>query len=142
MAQEPEWQPRVRQLALSLPHDEAEALSPWLSRLGIATVSNAVDTLQAEVDEQGLYYWAWQGESWVPGTIITLLQPRLTPEQPIAGTQPGLGMRVLLVEDHDVNRELISLQLGQLGASVITAANSARLKLVIPFPPPDDRECR
>ena len=123
VAQEPEWQPRVRQLALSLPHDEAEALSPWLSRLGIATVSNAVDTLQAEVDEQGLYYWAWQGESWVPGTIITLLQPRLTPEQPVAGTQPGLGMRVLLVEDHDVNRELISLQLGQLGASVITAAN-------------------
>ncbi|MGL5608914.1 MAG: Hpt domain-containing response regulator, partial [Aeromonas veronii] len=55
--------------------------------------------------------------------IITLLQPRLTPDQPVAGTQPGLGMRVLLVEDHDVNRELISLQLGQLGASVITAAN-------------------
>ncbi|MFQ1763088.1 response regulator [Aeromonas veronii] len=121
--QEPDWQPNVRQLALSLTHDEAQALSPWLSRLGIATVSNAVDTLQAEVDEKGLYYWAWQGESWVPGTIITLLQPRLTPDQPVAGTQPGLGMRVLLVEDHDVNRELISLQLGQLGASVITAAN-------------------
>ncbi|XEI34547.1 transporter substrate-binding domain-containing protein [Aeromonas veronii] len=121
--QEPDWQPKVRQLALSLPHDEAQALSPWLSRLGIATFSNAVDTLQAEVDEQGLYHWAWQGESWVPGTIITLLQPRLTPGQSVAGTQPGRGMRVLLVEDHDVNRELISLQLGQLGASVITAAN-------------------
>ncbi|MFM7968553.1 response regulator [Aeromonas sp. A-5] len=33
------------------------------------------------------------------------------------------GMRVLLVEDHDVNRELISMQLGQLGAKVISAAN-------------------
>lgn len=121
--QEPDWQPRVRQLAISLPHDEAQRLSAWLGRLGIAIVSNAVDTLQAEVDEKGLYYWAWQGESWVPGTIITLLQPRLNPAQPAVGTQPGLGIRVLLVEDHDVNRELISLQLGQLGASVITAAN-------------------
>ncbi|WP_033138680.1 response regulator [Aeromonas finlandensis] len=121
--QEPDWQPKVRQLAISLPRDEAQALSPWLSRLGIVTVSNAVDTLQAEVDDKGLYYWAWQGESWVPGTIITLLQPRLTPGQPVAGSQPGLGMRVLLVEDHVVNRELISLQLGQLGASVVTAAD-------------------
>lgn len=123
--QETDWQPRVRQLELSLPVDEVEALSPWLNRLGIAIVSNAPDTLQAEVDEQGLYHWSWQGESWVPGTIITLLQPRLTSDQPVASTQPGLGMRVLLVEDHDVNRELISLQLGQLGARVITAANGA-----------------
>ncbi|WP_068978895.1 response regulator [Aeromonas sp. EERV15] len=121
--QKPDWQPKVRQLALSLPHDEAQNIAAWLTRFGIVTASNAHHKLQAEVDEQGLYYWAWQGESWVPGTIITLLQPRLIPGQPVAGTQPGLGMRVLLVEDHDVNRELISLQLGQLGATVVTAAN-------------------
>ncbi|MFB2864755.1 response regulator [Aeromonas sp. MdU4] len=123
MQQEPDWQPKVRQLALSLPCDEVERLSPWLTRFGIATVSSAADTLQAEMDERGLYHWTWQGEPWVPGTIISLLQPRLAPGQSLSGTQPGLGMTVLLVEDHDVNRELISLQLGQLGASVVTAAN-------------------
>lgn len=121
--QEPDWQPRVRQLALSLPRAEAQRLAPWLGRFGIACDSRAVDRLQGLRDEQGLSYWSWQGESWVPGTIITLLQPRLTPGQPVSGPRPGLGMRVLLAEDHDVNRELISMQLGQLGASVITAAN-------------------
>lgn len=121
--QEMDWQPRVRQLSLSLPPDEVLVVTPWLYRFGIHVDSRAVDLLQAEKDEENLYHWSWQGASWVPGTIISLFQPRISSEQPLGDMQPGLGMRVLLVEDHDVNRELISLQLGQLGASVVSAAN-------------------
>lgn len=121
--QEMDWQPRVRQLSLSLPPDEVLVVTPWLYRFGIHVDSRAVDLLQAEKDEESLYHWSWQGASWVPGTIISLFQPRISSEQPLGDMQPGLGMRVLLVEDHDVNRELISLQLGQLGASVVSAAN-------------------
>lgn len=121
--QEMDWQPRVRQLSLSLPPDEVLVITPWLYRFGIHVDSRAVDLLQAEKDEESLYHWSWQGASWVPGTIISLFQPRISSEQPLGDMQPGLGMRVLLVEDHDVNRELISLQLGQLGASVVSAAN-------------------
>ncbi|QSR73773.1 ATP-binding protein [Aeromonas jandaei] len=117
------WQPKVRELALSLPPDEVKQLAPWLARFGVEVSGVANHRLQAQVDEKGFYYWEWQGEPWVPGTVINLLQPRLDVAEPSSATRPGLGMRVLLVEDHDVNRELIKLQLGQLGAEVLTAAN-------------------
>ncbi|WP_421199099.1 response regulator [Aeromonas enteropelogenes] len=121
--QTPYWQPEVRQLALVMPSDEAEPLIPWLARLGVNVAPDAADVLEARQDERGLWHWQWAGESWVPGTLISLLQPQWVSDEPVADLQPGLNIRVLLVEDHDVNRELITLQLRQLGARVVGAAN-------------------
>ncbi len=59
--QEMDWQPRVRQLSLSLPPDEVLVVTPWLYRFGIHVDSRAVDLLQAEKDEENLYHWSWQG---------------------------------------------------------------------------------
>ena len=61
---------------------------------------------------------------------VSLLQPRLVRGAEEITDLPGAGRRVLLVEDHEVNRMLISMQLGQLGARVLSAANG-RLALEI-----------
>jgi CheY-like chemotaxis protein len=86
--------------------------------------------LAVTLDEQGLSAWSWQGEPWIPGSVVSLLQPRLVQGGGEVADLPGAGMRVLLVEDHEVNRVLISMQLSQLGARVLSAANG-RLALDI-----------
>ncbi len=123
------WQPRVKQLSLQLPAQELAYIRAWLAAFGITEDASA-PVLGAFEDEQGLRAWSWQGEPWIPGSVISLLQPRLAQEGEEIADLPGAGMRVLLVEDHEVNRVLISMQLGQLGARVLSAANG-RLALDI-----------
>ncbi len=123
------WQPRVKRLSLQLPPEEQAYLRPWLAELGVAEDGMAPG-LGVLVDERGLRAWSWQGEPWIPGSVVSLLQPRLAQAGEEIRDLPGAGLRVLLVEDHEVNRVLISMQLGQLGARVLSAANG-RLALDI-----------
>lgn len=118
----PRWRPRVSSVHVVLDGAERDYLLPWLGELDLPD-DPAGPVLSARQDEQGLRYWDWQGEPWVPGSVVSLLQPRLVPSAQGMITLPGQGMRVLLVEDHEVNRVLISMQLTQLGAQVISAAN-------------------
>ena len=101
----------------------------WLAEFGVTEEATAPG-LAATQDEQGLRAWSWQGEPWIPGAVVSLLQPRLVQGSGEVADLPGAGMRVLLVEDHEVNRVLISMQLSQLGARVLSAANG-RLALEI-----------
>lgn len=123
------WQPRVNALSLRLAGAELEYMRRWLVEIG---VSEDLDgpCLSVELDERGLRYWSWQGEPWIPGSVVSLLQPRLASEGGEIADLPGAGMRILLVEDHEVNRVLIGMQLSQLGAEVLSAANG-RLALDI-----------
>lgn len=116
------WQPRVGALNLQLAGEELDYMRAWLVEFGIHEAADA-PCLSAERDERGLRHWYWQGEPWIPGSVISLLQPRLSHGSEDVSTRPGAGMRVLLVEDHEVNRVLISMQLSQLGAEVLSAAN-------------------
>ncbi len=125
----PRWQPRVASVNIQLNDAERAYLVPWLGELGL-TEDPAGPLLRAAEDDQGLRYWDWQGEPWVPGSVVSLLQPRLVSSALEEMSLPGQGMRVLLVEDHEVNRVLISMQLTQLGADVLSAANG-RLALDI-----------
>lgn len=101
----------------------------WLAEFGVAE-DPAAPCLGAMQDDGGLRAWYWQGEPWIPGSVVSLLQPRLVRGAEEITDLPGAGRRVLLVEDHEVNRMLISMQLGQLGARVMSAANG-RLALEI-----------
>ncbi|WP_349922325.1 ATP-binding protein [Aeromonas veronii] len=116
------WKPSVDTVYLQLMGEDGDYMRTWLQELGVRE-SPAGEPLSAVRDEQGLQHWFWQEEPWIPGTVVTLLQPRLSQHQAVPGTLPGAGMRVLLVEDHEVNRVLISMQLSQLGARVLSAAN-------------------
>lgn len=118
----PRWQPKVTSVNVQLCGEARDYLLPWLAELGLSD-DPAGPTLRSALDEQGLLYWDWQGEPWVPGSVVSLLQPRLAASDQGGINLPGQGMRVLLVEDHDVNRVLISMQLAQLGAQVVSAAN-------------------
>lgn len=118
----PRWQPRVTSVNIQLNDMERAYLMPWLGELGLRE-DPAGPLLRAAEDKQGLRYWEWQGEPWVPGAVVSLLQPRLVSSAEEEMSLPGRGMRVLLVEDHEVNRVLISMQLTQLGAQVLSAAN-------------------
>ena len=93
---------------------ERDYLLPWLGELDLQD-DPVGPVLSVRLDEQGLRYWDWQREPWVPGSVVSLMQPRLVPSSQGMITLPGQGMRVLLVEDHEVNRVLISMQLTQLG---------------------------
>ncbi len=123
------WQPRFGALSLQLEGVELDYMRRWLAEFGMSEEADA-PCLSAEQDERGLRHWYWQGEPWIPGSVISLLQPRLSQGSEDVSTLPGAGMRVLLVEDHEVNRVLISMQLSQLGAQVLSAANG-RLALDI-----------
>ncbi len=118
----PRWRPRVASVHVQLGEAERDYLLPWLGELDLQD-DPAGPVLSVRLDEQGLRYWDWQGEPWVPGSVVSLMQPRLVPSSQGMITLPGQGIRVLLVEDHEVNRVLISMQLTQLGARVISAAN-------------------
>ncbi|MBP8281470.1 MAG: response regulator, partial [Aeromonas sp.] len=123
------WQPRFKQISLQLPPEELAYVRAWLAEFGVTEEATAPG-LAATQDEQGLRAWSWQGEPWIPGAVVSLLQPRLVQGSGEVADLPGAGMRVLLVEDHEVNRVLISMQLSQLGARVLSAANG-RLALEI-----------
>ncbi len=123
------WQPRVREICLQLVGEELDYMRSWLREVGV-TETPTGPCLSATVDERGLRHWYWQDEPWIPGSVVTLLQPRLSQGPEEMTSLPGAGMRVLLVEDHEVNRVLISMQLSQLGARVLSAANG-RLALEI-----------
>nr|WP_156127966.1 transporter substrate-binding domain-containing protein [Aeromonas eucrenophila] len=123
------WQPRVREICLQLAGEELDYMRSWLREVGVTETSTG-PCLSAMVDERGLRHWYWQEEPWIPGSVVTLLQPRLSQGPEEMTSLPGAGMRVLLVEDHEVNRVLISMQLSQLGARVLSAANG-RLALEI-----------
>ncbi|MGL5130330.1 MAG: ATP-binding protein [Aeromonas popoffii] len=118
----PRWQPKVACVNIQLNDTERAYLLPWLGELGLSEDPTG-PLLRAADDDQGLRYWDWQGEPWVPGAVVSLLQPRLVSSAQEEMSLPGQGMRVLLVEDHEVNRVLISMQLTQLGAQVLSAAN-------------------
>lgn len=123
------WQPRVSEISLQLAGEELDYMRRWLGEVGVTETASGPG-LSAVEDERGLRHWFWQDEPWIPGSVVTLLQPRLSQETEAPASLPGAGMRVLLVEDHEVNRLLISMQLGQLGAEVMSAANG-RLALDI-----------
>ena len=107
------WQPRVKTVSLQLLPGELEyaglARSVWRGRGSGGTLP------WGHAGRWGLRAWYWQGEPWI----------RARGQPAAAQTRPwrrgdhgpaGAGRRVLLVEDHEVNRMLISMQLGQLGA--------------------------
>ncbi len=123
------WQPRVKTVSLQLLPGELEYMRAWLAEFGVAE-DPAAPCLGAMQDDGGLRAWYWQGEPWIPGSVVSLLQPRLVRGAEEITDLPGAGRRVLLVEDHEVNRMLISMQLGQLGVRVLSAANG-RLALEI-----------
>lgn len=123
------WQPRFKQISLQLPPEALAYMRAWLAEFGVTEEATA-PVLAVTLDEQGLSAWSWQGEPWIPGSVVSLLQPRLVQGGGEVADLPGAGMRVLLVEDHEVNRVLISMQLSQLGARVLSAANG-RLALDI-----------
>ncbi|MGY4014002.1 ATP-binding protein [Aeromonas molluscorum] len=110
----------IERLAISLPDSELEALAPWLARYGLTPVApgEGIPCLAVQLDEHGLLTWRWQGKSWVPGTLVSLLQEDVSEAMSINLAQAGAGLNVLLVEDHDMNRALIRMQLSQLGAQV------------------------
>ncbi|MGY3900877.1 ATP-binding protein [Aeromonas lusitana] len=123
------WQPRVSALCLQLEGEELAYMRAWLREVCV-TETTMAPCLSAMHDEQGLRHWHWQDEPWIPGSVVSLLQPRLNVGPEERASMPGAGLRVLLVEDHEVNRVLISMQLSQLGAEVLSAANG-RLALEI-----------
>ena len=113
--------PVVTGVSLLMPADEATRWRPWLTQLGIAEQG---EPLAQERDELGLPYWWWRGQRLLPGAILTAVTtaPQGEVSQP---SQTGSGLRVLLVEDHPLNRRVLAMQLGQLGAQVVEAADGA-----------------
>ena len=71
----------------------------------------------------GLARLVLAGEPWIPAPWSACCSPDSSVAPRRSPDLPGAGRRVLLVEDHEVNRMLISMQLGQLGARVMSAAN-------------------
>lgn len=111
----------VEGVTLVMPPDEAARWDPWLGRLGIARQG---EPLGLEHDEFGLPCWCWRGQRLLPGAILTALTTASqgeSHEPPATGT----GLKVLLVEDHPLNRQVLAMQLGQLGARVVEAADGA-----------------
>lgn len=106
---------------LQLPEREAEQVRRWLQRLRISErVDGAV--LTAIHDEQGAPAWQWGSVRLVPGSVLSALVERVD-DEPLDQPAAAAGLRVLLVEDHDLNRRVLTMQLGQLGAEVCTAVD-------------------
>ncbi|MFM4803083.1 ATP-binding protein [Aeromonas bivalvium] len=120
-------------LTTRLPEGELARLQPWFARLNLILVApgDGVPCLAQQQDEQGLLTWIWQGKSWIPGTLVSLLQEESSVDGQGRLQQAGEGLRVLLVEDHDMNRALLRMQLGQLGARVWCASQGQQALAVL-----------
>lgn len=114
---------QVSRIALHMPAERRLECLHWLARMQVIEDASA-EPLIEEPDEYGLPCWRWRGQQLVPGSMLSVLAEEVGhdgAELPRRGDE----LRVLLVEDHELNRHVLAMQLQQLGAMVTMAEDGA-----------------